>query len=413
VVTPSVLPSIASIAAAVMVTAIACVASAAAPAAHPGGTVTAQAQHGAPMHRAAPVFRAFPIQYGAPHPGNAGRPVHVAPAYTPSPQPNHFQVNPEFHRVNPALPPSNPGVLRPNLPLNAPSALRPNFPVANPGEHQLSPPANTLGANPGTLGPMATPPGNQHLIQQGATPSPATAAQPAVNQPATNQPPISRPVVNRPLPKAPPGGFALAKPAFPAVQAHDRFWPLHKDARFMWLHGQRRLFTPVALLGVAFIGGSYWYPDAYVSAEGPACTGDTADGCQLQWRMVDLEDGGAEPQCVQYCPQAGPPPAEVATLPPPAPIPDGGTCQTTIYAEPNFHGNSAPTGDSQPVLSSTGWRNEIASIVVRAGTWDFFADENYGGESLRFGPGTYPTLAPEWTRHIGSFMCVEPGLPPA
>jgi hypothetical protein len=243
--------------------------------------------------------------------------------------------------------------------------------------------------------------------QQGAMPSQATAIQPVFSQPAG--PPATQTVV-KPLLKAPPGGFMQTTPAFPAALVHDRFWPIHRDARFMWLHGQRRLVTPVALLGVVLIGGSYWYPDAYVSAEGPACSGYTDGGCQLQWRTVDLDDGGAEPQCVQYCPQAGPPPEQVATLPPPpAPAPEGGACQTTIYSEPNFHGNSAPTGDSQPVLSPTGWRNEIASIVVRAGTWDFFADENYSGESLRLGPGTYPTLAPEWTRHIGSFMCVQPG----
>jgi hypothetical protein len=383
VVIPSAQSSAASIAAATMLAAIGCIASSAAAPAAP---------HGAPMHRAAPVFRPSPAQYGAPHGGNGG-PVHVAPAYTPPP---HFQGNPEFHRVNPGFPPNNAGALRPNLPLNAPSALRPNFPAANPG-------AVGLTATPGAAAP----------IQQGATPSPATTAQPAVSQPAAGLTPGSQPVVLRPLPKASPGAFAQAKPAFPAVQAHDRFWPLHKDSHFMWLRGQRRLFTPVALLGVVLIDGAYWYPDAYVSTEGPACTGVTADGCQLQWRPVDLEDGGAEPQCVQYCPQAGPPPDQVATLPPPAPIPQGGTCQTTIYSEPNFHGNSAPTGDSQPVLSPTGWQNEIQSVVVRAGTWDFFADENYGGESLRLGPGTYPMLAPEWTRHIGSFMCVEPGQPPA
>jgi Beta/Gamma crystallin len=63
--------------------------------------------------------------------------------------------------------------------------------------------------------------------------------------------------------------------------------------------------------------------------------------------------------------------------------------------------------------AAMGAGNEIASIVVAAGTWDFFADENFGGESLRLTPGTYPRLAPEWTRHIGSFMCVEPSPPPA
>jgi Beta/Gamma crystallin len=362
-------------------------------AAHPGRTVTAQVHGGgAPMHHAAPVFRPAPAQYGPLHPGNAGRPpVHAAPAFTPPPQ--HFPVSPEFHRVNPGLP------------LNNPSALRPNFPVNTPGGQ--NPPAGNPAAG------LTAAPGHQNLIPQGATPSQGTAPQPAVGQSASPLP-SSQPVVLKPLPKAPPAGFAQATPAFPAVHAHDRFWPLHKDRHFVWLHGQRRLFTPIALLGVVLLGDSLWYPDAYVSAEGPACTGYTADGCQLQWRMVDLEDGGAEPQCVQYCPQAGPPPVQVTTLPPrPAPVPEGGTCQATIYSEPNFHGNSAPTGDSQPVLSPSGWRNEIASVVVRAGTWDFFADENYGGESLRLGPGTYPMLAPEWTRRIGSFMCVEPGLPPA
>jgi hypothetical protein len=88
-------------------------------------------------------------------------------------------------------------------------------------------------------------------------------------------------------------------------------------------------------------------------------------------------------------------------------------CQTTIYSEPNFGGNSAPTGDIKPSLSETGWRNEISSIVVGAGTWDFFADENFAGESMRLSPGTYPTLSAEWTKRIGSFMCVQPGSPRA
>jgi hypothetical protein len=219
---------------------------------------------------------------------------------------------------------------------------------------------------------------------------------------------------NPALLKPAPGGLQQIRPAFPAVHLNDRFWPLLKDSKFMWIRGQRRPFVPVGLLGVVLIGGSYWYPDGYVSMEGPACTGFTSDGCQLQWRMVDFEDGGGEPQCVQYCPQAGPPPEQVATLPPPPPpLSENGACQTTIYSEANFGGNSAPTGDSQPSLSPAGWRNEISSIVVGAGTWEFFSDENFSGESMRLSPGTYPTLSAEWTKRIGSFMCVQPGPPPA
>jgi hypothetical protein len=364
----------------------------------------------APFHHAAPMFHPAPVQHAPPNWG-AGRPPHVAPFAPPSPGANVPAVNP--YRVPPDAPFNHPGALRPNLPFNGPGALRPNFPLNTQGTHEPGNPASGL---PAQQGSAASPPG-PGASGAGAS-QPLASTPPPATPPLAGQPPapVRQPVVIRPLLKAPPGGFQQTRPVFPAVQRNDRFWPLHKDRRFIWMHGERRAFVPVALLGVILIGDSYWYPDGYVSMEGPACTGATADGCQLEWREVALEDGGSEPQCVQYCPQAGPPPVQaspLATLPPPPPLAQGGECRTTIYSEPNFAGNSAPTGDSQPILSTTGWRNEIASIVVGAGAWDFFADENFGGESLRLSPGTYPTLPPEWTRRIGSFMCVEPGPPPA
>ncbi len=208
-------------------------------------------------------------------------------------------------------------------------------------------------------------------------------------------------------------GGAPLRPAFPTVSMHNRFWPILRGPKFIWFAGHRHFFVPIGLLGVALIGGSYWYPDGYVSIAGPACTGLTPDGCQLQWRMVDFEDGGGASQCVQYCPQAGPPPAQVAELPPATAFAQNGTCEVTIYAEPEFGGQSAPTSDSQPALSEAGWKNEISSIQVQAGTWDFFSAENFGGESVRLSSGSYPMLAPEWNKRIGSFMCVEPGAPGA
>jgi hypothetical protein len=206
-----------------------------------------------------------------------------------------------------------------------------------------------------------------------------------------------------------PGGFQQIKPAFPAVAFKNKFFPIHKGPHFVWLGGFKKFFVPVGALGVVLIGGSYWYPDGYVSIDGPTCGGFTPDGCQLRWRMVDFADGGGEPQCVQYCPRSGPPPAQIATLPPPPPLPQNGACQVTIFSDPNFGGTSAPTGDNQPALSQTGWRNEISSIQVQAGTWDFFTEENFGGEQMRLPAGPYPLLAPEWGKKIGSFMCVQPG----
>src|SRR6266851_3339090 len=384
-----------SVGAAMVVTAMAAIADTAA--AQPNRPV--MAQHAAPFHGAAPAFQAAPVQRVAPHvvtpPStqpvypNANRPVGVMPTFTQPQNNNNFQaVNPSVQHVNPSLPLSNPSALRPNLPFNSPSALAPNLPPNNPG----------------ALGPNFSP-ANPNFVHGGAT---------APQGPAIIKLGPSQPVVNSTLLKPAPGAFQQTKPVFPAVHLHDKFWPIHKDSKFMWVRSQRRLFVPVALLGVVVIGGSYWYPDGYVSMDGPACTGFTPDGCQLQWRMVDFEDGGGEPQCVQYCPRVGPPPEQVAILPPPPPPPaENGACQTTIYSEPNFAGNSAPTGDSQPSLSQTGWRNEISSIVVGAGTWDFFSDETFGGESMRLAPGTYPTLSAEWTKRIGSFMCVQPGPPRA
>jgi Beta/Gamma crystallin len=206
-----------------------------------------------------------------------------------------------------------------------------------------------------------------------------------------------------------PGGFPPGRPNFPVVTVNNRFFPIARGQRFVWVGGFRRTFIPLGVLGVALIGGSYWYPDGYVSVAQPYCAGLTPDGCQLNWRVVDFEDGGGAPQCVQYCPQVGPPPARVAELPPPPPpAPANGSCEMTIYADPNFAGTAAPTAENQPALGQAGWLNEISSVQVQSGTWEFYADENFGGASMRLDPGPYPNLPPEWTKRIGSFQCVQP-----
>ena len=332
----------------------------------------------APVQRATPVQRAAPVQHVAPR-VVAPRPapqVHVnvsKPTFTQQQNRNFPAANPNLQRVNPNLQRVNP-----NVQLNNPNVQRinPNVQKLNPNLVQQKGGLPLQGNNALKLGP-GKPNFNPVLLKPGS------------------------------------GGVQQIKPAFPVVNFHNKFWPILKGPKFLWLGGHRRFFVPVGLLGVALIGGSYWYPDGYVSMEGPACTGFTPDGCQLHWRMVDFEDGGGEPQCVQYCPQAGPPPAQVATLPPPPAFAADGTCQLTIFAEPNFAGASAPTGDGQPNLSQTGWLNEISSIQVQAGTWDFFTEENFGGESMRLSAGPYPILAPEWSKRIGSFMCVQPGPPGA
>jgi hypothetical protein len=137
-----------------------------------------------------------------------------------------------------------------------------------------------------------------------------------------------------------------------------------------------RFFVPLAALGAVLIGGSYWNPDGYVSIPAPFCAGS---------------------------------PGQIAALPPPPPLPAQGTCQLTMFSDANFAGTSAPTGDNQPNLSESGWQDEVSSIQVQAGTWDFFTDDDYGGNTMRLTAGAYPMLTPDWDKKINSFMCVAPG----
>lgn len=177
----------------------------------------------------------------------------------------------------------------------------------------------------------------------------------------------------------------------------------------IWWGNKWKWFVPVTALGVVVLGGAYYYPYGYLAVSRPYCEGITPDGCRLNWQRVDFEDGDSEWQCVQFCRRPGnpPPPRTVAFVPPP-PLPKGGACQISIYSEPNFGGVNATASDEQPRLNENGWQNQIASVKVAAGTWDFFSDPEFTGETMRLKPGDYPNLGPEWSRKAGSFMCVQP-----
>ena len=182
------------------------------------------------------------------------------------------------------------------------------------------------------------------------------------------------------------------------------------------------------------VGGEILYADGYVPVPEPVCAGYAEDGSRLRWMAVPTEDGGSEYQCVSYSAQRNrtvteivvpaeplaeaPPVAEPetvgvgpanepaeATAPPAAPATG---CELLIYSETNFKGMSAPADEDQPALGENGWQNEIASVQIKSGTWDFYSDEDYAGEMMRLGAGSYPTLDPKWNKHIGSFMCSAP-----
>ena len=84
-------------------------------------------------------------------------------------------------------------------------------------------------------------------------------------------------------------------------------------------------------------------------------------------------------------------------------------CLVSVFAEPNLTGMTTETRDNQPRLDLNGWQNQISSIMVKSGTWEFYPDLEYRGAPpvLRLVPGSYPVLEPLWTKRIGSFMCVR------
>jgi hypothetical protein len=190
------------------------------------------------------------------------------------------------------------------------------------------------------------------------------------------------------------------------VNLGNKKWPIHASPYKIWWKGGWKTWLPFTAIGAVLIGGSYYWADSYVSVGRPYCTGITPDGCQLNWQHVGFEDGGGDYQCVQFCPRPSePPPAQAVALV--APPPQSGACKLTIFAEAAFAGTNAPTTEDQPHLGEVGWKDQIASIQVENGTWDFFTEDDFHGESMRLAPGPYPQLTPDWNKHIGSFMCVQ------
>jgi hypothetical protein len=91
----------------------------------------------------------------------------------------------------------------------------------------------------------------------------------------------------------------------------------------------------------------------------------------------------------------------------PCPVCPVQACLVAVFADPNLTGQALETRDNQPRLDLNGWQNQISSIQVRSGTWDFYPELEFRGQALRLAPGSYGILEPQWTKRIGSFMCVK------
>ncbi|WP_165391574.1 beta/gamma crystallin-related protein [Variibacter gotjawalensis] len=206
------------------------------------------------------------------------------------------------------------------------------------------------------------------------------------------------------------------RPRGPAAMSYfygGRHWGYWRGPRSIWVGGILRRLVLFSAIPAVYYGTQAYYPQGYVAMARPYCGGQTPDGCNLVWRDVPTEDGGAVAQCVQFCPQGIQPQAVAISSAQVAPQPVGndGACELKGFSEQNLQGESFTTSDNYPQMQE--WNDQIGSIAVTAGTWEFFADDNFGGESIRLSPGEYRQLGDAWTFQISSFMCTEPGPGPA
>ena len=245
------------------------------------------------------------------------------------------------------------------------------------------------------------------------------------------------PGVKKTLTQGPSGKKILSKGPSSKFAKTDgrRRIGINRDRRRIFVNNRWRTLIPLIALGTFMYDDETYYADGYVSMAEPGCTGYAEDGSRLRWMAVPTEDGGSEYQCVSYSTQrnrtvteitvpeepmaeappvappsttgVGPASEPVVASPEPGAAPATG-CELLIYSEANFKGLSAPVDENQSSLNEDGWKNEIASVQIKSGTWDFYSDEDYAGEMMRLSAGSYPTLDPKWNKHIGSFMCSAP-----
>ena len=81
-------------------------------------------------------------------------------------------------------------------------------------------------------------------------------------------------------------------------------------------------------------------------------------------------------------------------------------CEASVYWDGELKGDMWRNSHDQENLYS-GWNDQISSIQITSGNWEFYEHDKYGGRVLKLGPGRYPFLIDGWNDTISSFRCVE------
>jgi hypothetical protein len=82
-------------------------------------------------------------------------------------------------------------------------------------------------------------------------------------------------------------------------------------------------------------------------------------------------------------------------------------CDVIVYWDADFKGESWETDRNQRFVGNH-WNDQISSIRVIAGVWQFYWDADYGGEMMDLRPGDYRYVGDHWNDQISSFRCVRP-----
>lgn len=347
----------------------------------------------------------------------------TAPKVSPKPTP---KVAPKSIAIPKSAPAPKVGPV--GTPKTGPKSITKTGP-AEPKVGPITKPGPAIGKKPDTKGVTKTGPLTGPGTKKGPIAGPGTKAGPDIKKgpiagpgPKVGPGPNTGPTKTGPIagpgkkgPVGPVGPITKAGPKGKAVNVtviNRRNVPIFRGGRTIFVGRDIRRIVAVGTLAAIAVGAVYYYPYGYAAISRPVCYGITDEGCTLRWQNVATEEGDVVAQCVQYCPQGYFAPPPVALVSPPSipvvpPTPQAG-CDIAIYAEANFGGVSSETGEDQPQLGEVGWGGEIASIEIKAGTWDFYSEEQFAGDTIRLGPGPYPVLPGDWTKRIYSFMCTDP-----
>jgi CubicO group peptidase (beta-lactamase class C family) len=84
-------------------------------------------------------------------------------------------------------------------------------------------------------------------------------------------------------------------------------------------------------------------------------------------------------------------------------------CEASVFWDGELRGDRWSTTRDQSGLFA-GWNDQISSVQITSGNWEFYEHGGFGGKVLKLGPGRYPVLPDGWNDSISSFRCVEATL---